>query len=189
MYRVQSLLDTEEASNSDQGTSGQSSTFNRGGRPQNWFRKTHFKDLSDAQGNHNRKVLACKSCGEKVESRILYLQKHCLVDCKVITAVQRRECERQIAEDTVPAKRPATGLSRSSIKKQEADVGQYMHPTVPKQQQAVLNRKMFLMFCMNGISFHVADSPYFLDFVLSLNKSFKPAGRAGAPLLSLLLGP
>ena len=70
---------------------------------------------------------------------ILYRQKHCLGECKAITAVQRRECERQIAEDTVPAKRPATGLSRSSIKKQEADVGQYMHPKVPKQQQAVLN--------------------------------------------------
>ncbi len=119
----------------------------------------------------------------------MYLKKHCLGECKAITAVQRRECERQIAEDTVPAKRPATGLSRSSIKKQEADVGQYMHPKVPKQQQAVLNRKMFLMFCMNGISFHVADLPYFLDFVLSLNRSFKPAGRAGAQLLSLLLGP
>lgn len=51
-----------------------------------------------------------------------------------------------------------------------------MHPKVPKQQQAVLDRKMFLLFCMNGIPFNVADSPYFLDFVLSLNMSFKPVG-------------
>ncbi|CAK0733675.1 hypothetical protein CVIRNUC_000314 [Coccomyxa viridis] len=29
---------------------------------------------------------------------------------------------------------------------------------------------------MNGIPFHVADSPYFLDFLQALNKSFKPAG-------------
>ena len=52
--------------------------------------------------------------------------------------VQRRKCENQIVDSTVAAKRPATGLSRSSIKQQEADVGQYMHSNVPKQQQAMV---------------------------------------------------
>ena len=57
-----------------------------------------------------------------------------------------------------------------------ADVGQHMHPKVPKQQQAMLNRKMFLMFCMNSIPFNVADSPYFLDFILEPQQVF-PACR------------
>ena len=114
MNRVQSLIDTDEASTSDQGTSGQESTLNRGGRPQDRFRRIHFKELSNAQGNNNRKALACKSCGAKVESQNLYLQKHCLGECEAISAIQKRKCERQIPEDTFPAKRPATGLSRSS---------------------------------------------------------------------------
>lgn len=83
MNRVQSLIDTDEASTSDQGTSGQESTLNRGGRPQDRFRRIHFKELSNAQGNNNRKALACKSCGAKVESQNLYLQKHCLGNAKL----------------------------------------------------------------------------------------------------------
>ena len=94
-------------------------------------------------------------------------------DCTAITAEMKRECEQQIANSAAPHKRPATGLSRSSIKQQEAGVGQYMNPKVPKQRQAELNRKMFLLFCMSGIAFHVADSPYFLNFVMNLNKSFR----------------
>jgi hypothetical protein len=189
MDRVQSLLtggtqavSSEQGSESDQGTSGQSSTINRGGRPQNWFRATHFDDTG-ASGSHNRKQLRCKHCKTLVESRVELLKKHCLKECRVIPPEMRKECEKHIADSHVPAKRPATGLSRSSIKQQEVDVGQYMHPQVPKQQQALLNRKMFLLFCMNGIPFNVADSPYFLDFVTSLNKSFKPVGIAGAPFL------
>ena len=48
MDRVQSLIDTEEASNIDQGTSGQSSTLNHGGRPQNCDVELHVEDLATA---------------------------------------------------------------------------------------------------------------------------------------------
>ena len=175
MQRLQSILNTSQGSDSDQGTSGQSSTVNRGGRPHNWFRKTHFSD-SDADVKHNRKCVKCKHCSVDVPSRVELLQRHCLKECKRIAPELRRECETQIVGSTVPAKRPISGLSRSALKQQVEDVGQYMHPKVPRQQQAVLNRKMFMLFCMNGIPFNVADSPYFLDFILSLNQSFKPAG-------------
>ena len=194
MKRLQSLQtgatqagSSDQGSESEQGTSGQSSAVNRGGRPRSWFAKTHFND-TDADGKHNRRMLECKHCTQLVESRGELLKKHCLKECKQIPPVQRRECEQQVVDSTVAAKRPATGLSRSSIKQQEADVGHYMHPKVPKQQQAMLNRKMFLMFCMNGIPFNVADSAYFLDFIQSLNKSFQPAGRvrAGMPAHRLL---
>ena len=191
MNRLQSLASSgtredsnDQGSESDQGTSGQA--LNRGGRPANWFRREQFKD-ADAGGNHNRKIVVCKHCNTAVVSRVQYLQKHCLKECKSIPPEMRSECENKIRQSTVPAKRPVPGLSRSSVKQQEAEIGQYMHPKLPKQQQAVLNRKLFLLFCMNAIPFHVADSPYFLDFILSLNKSFKPAGRAGAPSLPVYI--
>ena len=88
MNRVQSLLtggtqagSSDQGSDSDQGTSGQSSTLNRGGRPQNWFIRTHFKE-SYAEGHHNRKKLQCLHCDQIVESRVDYLQKQCLIELK-----------------------------------------------------------------------------------------------------------
>ena len=186
MRRVQSLLysqaqagSSDQGSESDQGASGQSSSLNRGGRPQNWFRKTHFKDTSEGH-SHNRKKVQCLHCSTLIESRIETLQKHCLKECKEIAPGLRKECETHLVTTTASAKRPCSGLSRQLIRQQEASVGKYMQQTIPPGQQAVLNRKLFLLFCMNGIPFHVADSPYFLDFLQALNKSYKPAGRADA---------
>ena len=185
MRRVQSLLNSQaqagssvQESESEQGTSGHSFSLNRGGRPQNWFRKTHFQDTSEEHG-HNRKKVQCLHCDILIASRVDTLQKHCLKECRQIAPELRRECETQIVATTASVKRPCSGLSRQSIRQQEASVGKYMQQIIPPDQRAVLNRKLFVLFRMNGIPFHVADSPYFLDFLQALNKSFKPAGRAG----------
>ena len=66
------------------------------------------------------------------------------------TSIEVRVCDKKVVHSTVPAERPVTGLSCSSIKEQEGDMGQYMHSKVPRQQQAVMNRRMVLLFCMNG---------------------------------------
>ena len=154
--------------------SGQSSNINRGGRPPNYFRKNHF-NVTEEAGRNNRKPLRCLHCDQLVESRVELLQKHCLKECRQIPPELKKACEDHIVATTVPAKRPCSTLSRSSLKQQAPDVGVFMH-RVPPQQQDVLNRKLFLMFCMNAIPFRVADSPYFLDFIQYANKAFKPAG-------------
>ena len=177
MYRVHSIRDSDDGSDSDPGTSGQSSAQNRGGRPINWFRKHHFRDCG-TEVSDNRKILECKHCEVKVSSRVIDLKKHLVKECRNIASEVKTECEKQVVSSTVAVKRPFSGLSRTSLKLHEGHVAQFMHPKVPQHQQAVLNRKMFLLFCMNGLPFHVANSPYFLDFVQGLNKNFKPAGMA-----------
>jgi len=92
--RVQSLLtggtqagSSDQGSESDQETSGQSwHCLNRGGRPQNWFRRTHIKE-SYAEGHHNRKKLQCLHCDQIVESRVDYPQNHCLIELKIVQDV------------------------------------------------------------------------------------------------------
>lgn len=69
MHRLQSILSSEKGSESDQETPEQSSNLNRDGRPQNWFRRTHFVD-SGAISSHNRITFECKHCDAAVSSRV-----------------------------------------------------------------------------------------------------------------------
>ena len=56
-------------------------------------------------------------------------------------------------------------------------MGQFLHGKLSKQQQTAINRKLLKFLIMNGISFNAVNSPFFLDYVGSLNVNYTPAGR------------
>jgi hypothetical protein len=110
------------------------------------------------------------------------MEEHILQKCKKISKEDRKDAEANVKINIKPTagKRPATSLSRTSLKKEkrgQQDVGQFLHGKLTKQQQRVINRKLLKFLVMNGISFKAVNSPFFLDFVNSLNVNYIPAGR------------
>ena len=59
----------------------QRSTLYRGGRPENWFKWSHYKD-TDAEDNKNRKKFQCKHCDLHDESQVENPHEHCQKECK-----------------------------------------------------------------------------------------------------------
>ena len=182
MQRLQSLYrDASGIGSSDQESgSEQASVITKTvGRPVGYFRATHFRVRHDLPKQHSRVTVECVHCNDTMESRNDYMEEHILQKCKKISQKDRKDAEANVKTNIKPTagKRPATSLSRTSLKKEQQDVGQFLHGKLTKQQQTVINRKLLKFLVMNGISFRAVNSPFFLDFVNSLNVNYIPAGR------------
>jgi hypothetical protein len=75
------------------------------------------------------------------------MEEHILQKCKKISQEDRKDAEANVKINIKPTagKRPATSLSRTSLKKEkrgQQDVGQFLHGKLTKQQQTVINRKL-----------------------------------------------
>ena len=156
------------------------------GRPVNYFRATYFKQRDDKPKVQNRVTVECILCTETMESRTEKSQEHVLEKCKKITWEQRAEAEKRVEASVKPTagKRPPTSLSRTTSKKDRQEqqgvsspMGQYLHGNLTKHQQLAINRKLLRLVVTTGMSFRVVESPFFLDFVASLNVKYNPAGE------------
>jgi hypothetical protein len=157
------------------------------GRPVGYIRGTHFKQRDDKPKKNNRVIVECIYCSLTMDSRAENLQDHVMEHCKKITRENRREAQKHVEAAIKPTagKRPPTSLSRTSSKKEKKEqqdvgtgpMGQYLHGALNSRQQTAVNRKLLRFLVMNGIPFRAVDSPFFLDFVGSLNVMYAPAGR------------
>ena len=175
MSRCQSLArdssgvgSSSQASASEQG-SGKGKAL---GRPHGWFRSIHFTE-TDERKKDNRAILQCNHCSTRMASRNEKLKEHILHECKKISPEDRSTAldEVEVALSKTAVKRPPASLSRTSLKKgkKQQSVVDHLHPTITLEQQKAINRQLLKLLVMGGISFRVVDSPFFLDFVGSLN--------------------
>jgi hypothetical protein len=187
MDRVIDLIDDNTGSSDQESGSEPGSVKGRSvGRPVGHFRKNYFITLDDVPKKNNRVVVQCKFCHISMDSRADTLQDHILEHCKKVTQETRHVAEKHVQAAIKPTagKRPPTSLSRTSSKKEKQEqqgastgpMGKFLHAAVKPQQQIAVNRKLLRFLVLNGIPFRAVDSPFFLDFVGSLNITYTPAG-------------
>lgn len=146
MNRVRSLnKGTSRVDSSDQeSVSDQDSGKARAvGRPLGYFRATHFKQRDELPKQHGRATVECIYCNDLMESCTDNLEDHIIEHCKKIPLEQRRDALSHVTATIKPtsSKRPATSLSRASMKRhRQQDVGQFLHGKLSRQQQTVINR-------------------------------------------------
>ena len=107
------------------------------------------------------------------------MRKHLLFACKKITPEVKAEIETHIRKQAINLEKP-TSASRKVLKREAGQTPLSQHfdlKGITPNEQKQLDTKLVRMLVMNGVSFSVVQSPWFLDFLQALRPTYIPAGQ------------
>jgi len=163
------------------------------GRPPNAV-KAHFTQTGDPKGLSKRRDHVCNYCHEVVcgtAAKTETLAKHLVRGCKdvpdevkdafLLYVSYPEEAATPLGKKdgtwTKKTGEPLPAASAAKKAKLQSRIGSFVDTNLPAQLQASIERKQLLAFVACGISFNVAEAPFFLDFLSALRPMYRPPGK------------
>jgi hypothetical protein len=169
----------------------------RAGRKTSVIKQQHFTKQPlppGASKASKRNPYKCKYCPAVINrSENAVLAKHLLDSCPSVSPEIQRDVQAlvQEAQAGLPPGLPLPGTNRRALKASgratssavsqgssggQADMRAFAARQPSAAEVETMNTKLLRLLVMTGVSFHVVDSPYFLDFVQELRPMYIPAG-------------
>lgn len=162
------------------------------GKPPHWSWKW-FEKSGAVNASTNRCTAKCKACGAEMAGRTELMPKH-VIDCQLTTPEDKAEVQQKLsaaagagARVPVPAgvKRGRTQVtedetSANSLKRPVSQSGFRMYAPALKMavsQRQELDTKLVRLFACGGLPFHVVDTPFWINYVRTLNPGYVQPGR------------
>lgn len=178
--------EAEIINSSDESEATEGAGLRARGRPKDPVHK-HFRAVRPKKPGEvadvpaPKKKLWCFHCWNPVSKRARDLRKHVLTDCNTIPSEQRDEYRIGFIAKAGPVKAAHAAVPTATRRdSRQADlVGDSFvaKGRVGDALAAVWDRKLLLLVVMCGLSFHMVDSPWFIDYARSLSPNYVPAGR------------
>jgi hypothetical protein len=134
--------------------------------------------ISEKDANRRYDV-ECIHCLEKfIAARPDQVRKHLTMSCTKVPAQIKREVENLVASKSTTLEQPAQ-LDRKAAKRSavQSPLSSVLDTRkITPALKRTLDTKLLRCFIMDGISFRVADSVWFLDLLRELFPSYTPAG-------------
>lgn len=163
------------------------------GRPPNAL-KAHFTQIGGPKGLSKRRDHVCNYCQKLVcgtAAKTETLAKHLVRGCKdvpdevkeafLVYVSYPQEAATPLGEKdsgwTKKAGEPLPAASAAKRAKLQSRIESFVDTNLSAQLQSSIERKQLLAFVTCGISFNVAEAPFFLDFLSALRPMYKPPGK------------
>ena len=153
---------------------------NLGGRPKGnvW---QFYKEINNGKGKHKRAI--CNFCHTSwSRGRANEMKSHLAIKCKGhVPKDIRLNFLREIDNEYESSEIPSTSSKKRKITSNQSTLENYYNndnnDTIDEVKSNRADKALIRWFVCSGIPFVAADSPYFEDFVKSLNSAYNPPKR------------